>query len=106
MGQGFNERFDLFGYGFAQTAFGIERIPTGYCVISGSSDYDSLGLDSFFFHASVVHTFLDHNGDLLSEVRNWRPYHSSLPGWANCCDTIPGGGFIVGGASRGYTGQR
>ncbi len=103
-GQGFNRRFDLFGNDFAQTAFDIERTQDGYCVIGGSSDYDSLGVDSYFFHASVVHTFIDNDGTLQSEKRNWRLLHGALPGWANCCDTIPGGGFVVGGSSEDTTG--
>ena len=104
LGQGFNRRYDAFGWGFAQTSFGIERLPDGFMVISGSSDYDSIAPGEFFFHASVLLTRLDANGAIVWEKRSWRPYHSALPGWSNCCDTIPGGGYVVGGASEDTTG--
>lgn len=103
-GQGFDLRFDLFANGYAQTAFDIERTNEGYCVIGASSDYDSVGVDSFFFHASVLHTFIGATGELVTEIRNWRPYHSAFVGWSNCCDTIPGGGYVVGGSSEDATG--
>ncbi|MBK7383272.1 MAG: T9SS type A sorting domain-containing protein [Flavobacteriales bacterium] len=40
----------------------------------------------------------------MSEHRSYRPYHSAFAGWSNCCDTIPGGGYVVGGASEDTTG--
>jgi Secretion system C-terminal sorting domain len=104
-GQGFNRRFDLFGNGFAQGAWGIEKTTAGYCILGSSSDYDSIGPGEYFFHASVVHTFVDANGWLIDERRSWRPIHSAFPGWANCCDTIPGGGFVVGGSSEDTLGN-
>ncbi len=100
MGQGFNRRYDLLGNGYAQTGWGIEKTTDGYCVISASSDYDSVDVGEYFFHVSVVHTFVDEEGVLVNEIRNWRPQHSAFPGWANCCDTVPGGGFVVGGSSE------
>ncbi len=102
--QGFNKRYDAFNWGFAQTAFGVEPFTDGYLVASGSSDYDSIAPGEYFFHASVLLTRIDGNGVKLWEKRSWRPYHSSLPGWSNCCDTIPGGGYVVGGASEDTTG--
>lgn len=105
LGQGFNARYDAFGWGFAQTAFGIEHTASGFSVISGSSDCDSISPTECFFHASVLLTFLDSEGNKTGESRSWRPDHGSLPGWANCCDTIPGGGYIVGGASEATDGS-
>ncbi|MBK6626577.1 MAG: T9SS type A sorting domain-containing protein [Flavobacteriales bacterium] len=104
-GQGFNKRLDPFGWGYAQEAFGIERTNGGYTVISGSADYDSIGLGLYFFHVSVHLAFIDEQGNLLGEKRAWRPMHSAFPGWANCCDTIPGGGYVVGGASEDTLGN-
>ncbi len=103
-GQGFNKRYDAFGWGYAQTAWGVELLQDGYMVVSVSSDYDSIAHDEWFFHASVLLTRIDLNGNKLWEKRSWRPYHSAFPGWANCCDTIPGGGYVVGGASEDTTG--
>jgi outer membrane protein assembly factor BamB len=104
-GQGFNRRYDLFGNDFAQGAWDIEKVSTGYCILGSSSDYDSIAPGESFFHASVVHTFVDANGLLVDERRSWRPLHSAFPGWANCCDTVPGGGFVVGGSSEDTLGN-
>jgi hypothetical protein len=104
MGQGFNKRYDFLGWGNAQTALGIELLPDGYLTIGGGTDYDSIAPGLFFAHGSVHLTRLDLNGNVLWEKRSWRPLHSALPGWSNCCDTIPGGGYVVGGASEDTTG--
>ena len=104
IGQGSNRRYDAFDWGFAQTAFGIETLPDGFMVISGSSDVDSLGPNLWLTHGSVLLTRLNQAGDKLWEKRAYRPYHTSLPGWSNCCDTIPGGGYVAGGASEDTTG--
>ncbi len=105
MGQGFNERFDGFGWGYPQTGFNIERNELGYCVISTSYDIDSLGPDFFLTHYSVLLSNINDQGVLLSENRAYRSLHSSTAGWANCCDTIPGGGYIVGGAREATDGS-
>ncbi len=104
-GQGFNKRYDAWGNGDAQTAFGIELLPDGYVVISGSSDYDSIAPGEWLFHASVLLTRIDQAGSKLWEKRTWRPFHGSLPGWANCCDTLAGGGYVIGGTSEDTTGM-
>ena len=65
---------------------------------------DSLAPDLFLTHGSVLVTFIDDNGIKLNEKRAYRPYHTAVAGWANCCDTIPGGGYVVGGASEDTTG--
>jgi len=104
-GQGFNERYDAFGWGFPQTAVGIELTSAGYTVISTSSDCDSISPNECFFHASVLFTFINNDGARVDERRSWRDNHSAIAGWANCCDTIPGGGYIVGGASEATDGS-
>ncbi|MBK9148230.1 MAG: T9SS type A sorting domain-containing protein [Flavobacteriales bacterium] len=104
MGQGFNERYDAFGWGFAQGAFNIELLEDGYMVTSTSADVDSLGPDFWLSHYSVLLTKLDFNGAKQWEKRAYRPYHGTTAGWSNCCDTIPGGGYVVGGASEDTTG--
>lgn len=104
MGQGFNERYDAFELGNPQGGWNIEYRGNGYAVISGSTDTDSLAPDFFLTHGSVLLTFLDANGNKFFEQRRYRPYHTSVAGWSNCCDTIPGGGYVVGGASEDTTG--
>ncbi|QQR85498.1 MAG: T9SS type A sorting domain-containing protein [Flavobacteriales bacterium] len=97
MGQGFNRRYDAFYQQRPQDAWGIERTAQGYTVISGSYDADSISPDSSFFHVTTLFTFLDGSGTKLSEHRNFRAWRGTFPGWANCCDTVPGGGYAVGG---------
>lgn len=104
-GQGFNQRYDAFGWGNAQTAFGVEVTSTGFTILGGSSDCDSISPTECFFHGSVQLTAIDWNGEVTWEKRAWRPMHSAFAGWANCCDTIPGGGYIVGGASEAIDGS-
>jgi hypothetical protein len=105
LGQGFNERYDAFGWGYSQTGFGVEFAPGGYAVLSGSSDYDSIAPGNWQFHGSVLITWLDGNGLKTNERRSWREMHSAFAGWANCCDTVPGGGFVVGGSSEDSLGN-
>lgn len=105
IGQGFNKRYDDLGHGLQQTAFGIERTGSGWTIISGSDDLDSVSPGVWFYHASTVLKHIDAGGDVVWEKRAFRANHGVLPGWANCCDTIPGGGFVVGGASEDTTGR-
>lgn len=104
-GQGFNERYDAFGWGFPQEGYGMELSDSGYTIISSSADCDSVSPEECFFHASVLLTKIDLSGTRIWEKRAWRPMHSAFAGWANCCDTIPGGGYIVGGASEAIDGS-
>jgi hypothetical protein len=102
--QGFNRRYDFLGLGTAQTALNIELLPDGYLTIGGGTDYDSIAPGVFFTHGSVHLTRINQNGIVKWEKRAFRPFHTALPGWSNCCDTIPGGGYVVGGASEDTTG--
>ena len=98
--QGFNRRYDAFNQGFAQDGYGIEVLNDGYMVLSGSADYDSVAPGVFQFQASVLLTRLDNQGVFLWQKRGRRSNHSAFVGWANCCDTIPGGGYVVAGGSE------
>jgi hypothetical protein len=104
-GQGFNRRYDLLDKKLSQTGYGIELISEGYVLISTSSDYDSLAPDLYFHHKSVILTAIDHEGERLWEKRAKRAQHSAFAGWANCCDTIPGGGFVSSGTSENVEGM-
>ena len=103
--QGFNKRFDAFGWGFQQEGYGIEFTSDGFTILSSSADCDSISPEECFLHASVLLTRIDQNGAALWQKRSWRANHSAFAGWANCCDTIPGGGYIVGGASEATDGS-
>lgn len=104
LAQGFNKRYDAFSWGFPQGGFNIEFNREGYTAIAVSEDCDSTGPNSCFFHASVHLDFLDLQGNRISEKRAWRSLHSSTAGWANCCDTVLGGGYVTGGSSEDTTG--
>ena len=99
-GQGFNRRYDAFDWGRGQGAWGIEKSLQGFAIISFSYDADSISPDSSLYHVSTLFTFINDQGDKLSERRSFRPDHGSYPGWANCCDSIPGGGYVSGGNSE------
>ena len=103
--QGFNLRYDLMAKSLPQTAAGIEYFPQGYVIISSSSDVDSLGPELYFHHQSVVLTCIDLDGNQIWEKRAYRDNHSAFAGWANCCDTITGGGFVSGGSSEATDGS-
>jgi hypothetical protein len=102
--QGFNRKYDFLGLGTAQTALNIELLADGYLTIGGGTDYDSIAPGEFFVHGSVHQTRIGSNGGVLWERRAFRPHHSALPGLTNCCDTIPGGGYVSGGSSEDTTG--
>ena len=104
-GQGFNKRYDAFGNGFYQQAFNIERVDSGYVIIGGTEDYDTIAPGSYYFHASVLLTWIDEMGVKRGEKKAWRDLHNTTVGWSNCCDTIPGGGYVVGGASEDSLGN-
>jgi hypothetical protein len=104
-GQGFNNRYDLLDMNLAQVGYGIEHVPEGYIIISTSGDIDTIAHDQYFFHGSVILTAIDHHGEVLWEKKTYRTNHSAFAGWANCCDTIPGGGFVSGGSSEATDGS-
>lgn len=101
--QGFNKRYDAFGQGYAQGSYGIERAGEGWLVISGSYEPDTITLDSLIATHSIVINRIDQQGTLLWQQRYRYAFHASFQGWADCCDTVPGDGFVVGGGSKSYT---
>lgn len=102
MAQGFNRRYDGFGQGFVQGSYGLERSGDGWVVLSGSFEPDTITVDSILGSYRYLFTFLDGTGDVVSEKRYIHAGHSTFLGWADCCDSIPGGGFVIGGSSRTY----
>ncbi len=100
--QGFNRRFDAFGQGFAQGSFGLEQSDSGWVIFSGSYEPDTIAADSILGSYRYVFTYIDEVGDVVSEKRFIHTGHSTFLGWADCCDSIPGGGFVIGGGSTTY----
>jgi hypothetical protein len=96
--QNFNRRYDPFGQQLAQVGFDIEdRSDSSFVFIAYSATEDSLGPDLYFYGAAIVLTRISWTGNQLSEQSYTYPWHGIVPGWSNCCDTLAGGGYIVGG---------
>jgi hypothetical protein len=103
-GQGFNKRYDAFNWGFVQGGFGVLPRSDGFVTFSLSEDFDSISPGIVQFHASILITKIDFVGQKLWEKRSWRPLRSTFPGWVNCCDMLPDGGFVAGGSVEDSTG--
>ena len=101
-GQTFNERYDLRDRGRAQGAWDIEPIGNGsHVVIQASSELDTVGPGLYLTHYTIGLTMIDtQDGTMLWETRFFPPWRSVAPGFANCCDTIPNDGFVIGAASQ------
>jgi len=93
--QGFNERYDAFGQGFAQGSYGLERSGSGYTVFSVSFEPDTITPDSLLATYSIILQHIDDEGVLGWQRRYHRPIHREFLGWADCCDTVPGGGMLL-----------
>lgn len=100
--QGFNRRYDAFGEGYAQGSYGLERTPQGITIFSFSYEPDSLGPDTVLGTYALILQGLDDAGDLQWERRYRRDQYGEFLGWADCFDTVAGGGFVVGGSSEQY----
>ena len=99
-GQGLNKRYDAFGQGYAQGSYGLERAVDGYTIFSFSYEPDTVAPDSLLATCSLILQHIDEQGTLAWQRRYHRPMHQEFLGWADCCDTVPGGGFVVGGGSK------
>ncbi len=102
--QGFNRRYDATGYGFTQNAWGIEQAGNGWMVFSGSNEPDTLSADSIWSTYRIILQRIDGNGQLLEEQRISKNGHAIYLGWADCCDTVASGGYVIGGSSLSYSG--
>ncbi len=98
--QAYNRRYDAFGQGFAQGSYGLERSVVGHVVFSFSYEPDTITPDSLLATYSIILQQIDNQGNLNWQRRYHRPVHQEFLGWADCCDTVPGGGFVVGGSSQ------
>ena len=98
--QGYNKRYDAFGQGFAQGAFGLEQNAAGNTLFSGSFEPDTVSLDSLLATYALILQRTDQDGNVQWQRRYHRPIHREFLGWADCCDTVTGGGFVIGGSSQ------
>ncbi len=97
--QTFNNRYDLFENDRQQISWGIEQgLPGQYILIQGSWELDSLGPNYFIEHYILGLTAITEEGQKLWDKKLYYPEQSRLPGWANCCDSMPGGGVVVAGS--------
>ncbi|MGV9013752.1 MAG: hypothetical protein ACOH13_14255, partial [Flavobacteriales bacterium] len=101
--QGFNRHYDAYSAHFAQGSYGIENADDGWMVFSFSYEPDTITPDSILGIFVIVLQRLDTEGNVTLEKRIQYPGHSIFLGWADCCDSIIGGGFVIGGGSTSYT---
>ncbi len=101
LGQTFNRRYDLREIGRPNGSWDIERTPDGaYMVIQVSNELDTISPGVYFTRYMIGLTKIDsQTGAKLWDSRFAPPWRGYVAGWANCCDTIPGGGIVVGGAT-------
>jgi hypothetical protein len=97
MAQSFNKRYDAFGQGFDQEAFDVERSGPDYLVFSASYEPDTVNPDSILGEIRIILQWIDDQGNLLEEKRHKVPFHSLYLGWADCCDSVVGGGYVSAG---------
>ncbi len=95
--QDFNRHYDAFGAQFEQTSFGIEPSGEGWMAFSVTNEPDTIGPDSIIGIFTIALQQINAQGNLISE-KKFRLLHQALYlGWADCCDTVVGGGFITSG---------
>jgi hypothetical protein len=100
-GQTFNKRYDLREVGRAQVAWNLERASNGaFLIVQGSFETDTLDSNLFFSFSTVALTRIDQNGEKAWDKRLVIPWHAVATGWANCCDSMPGGGVVIGGSKQ------
>ncbi len=95
--QGFNKRYDAFGQGYGQGAWNIEQSETGFLVFSVSYEPDTINQDSIVGIYTIILQKINDEGVLLVEKKHKVPEHGLYLGWANCCDSIMGGGYVSAG---------
>ncbi len=100
--QGFNKRYDAFEQGNAQGSFGVELTEQGITVFSASFEPDTLGPDSIVGTYALILQGLNGLGELQWQKRYRRNQYGEFLGWADCCDSVIDGGFVVGGSSQQY----
>lgn len=103
--QTFNRRYDYQGLGNAQVGWGVERGNAGYWSISNSYDTDTIAPDSTHSFHSLWLIQVDDHGEVLLNKRIRKPEIGLYPGWANCCDTLVGGGLVIGGKANTFVGD-
>lgn len=99
-GQTYNKRFDLRENGRFQTCFDIEQWNESYLLVQGSFELDTLGPNLYATYTTIALTRIANSGEKIWDKRMVIPWHATVPGWANCCDSMPGGGVVVGGSRQ------
>ncbi len=100
--QGFNRRYDATGYNYGQGTWGIENAENGWLVFSVSYEPDTiLPPDSVIGSYRIILQRVDEQGVLVEEKRHLVPRNSLFLGWADCCDSVVGGGYVTAGSFAG-----
>jgi hypothetical protein len=66
----------------------------------GSYETDTVDTNLFFSFSTVALTRIDQDGEKIWDKRLIIPWHATASGWANCCDSLPGGGVVIGGSKQ------
>jgi len=100
-GQTFNRRYDLRENGRPNGSWNIESTAGGgYMLIQVSNEADTIAPGVVLTRYMIGLTKIDsQTGEKLWDKRFAPPWRGYAAGWANCCDTLPGGGIVVGGAT-------
>lgn len=102
LAQGFNKRYDAFGLGYVQGAWGLERSGDGWVIFSASYEPDTIvAPDSIIGTYVIILEHLGQDGQLLGEQRHRVHRNSIYLGWADCCDSVVGGGYVNSGSIAG-----
>lgn len=100
-GQTFNKRYDLRDIGRAQVAWNLERATSGaFLIIQGSDELDTITPGLYFNFNGIGITRIEADGSKTWDKRFAYPFHGTFVGWANCCDSLPGGGVVIGGSKQ------
>ncbi|MFZ1616161.1 MAG: hypothetical protein WAT41_02285, partial [Flavobacteriales bacterium] len=95
--QSFNRHFDAFNTQYEQTALNIESTEEGWMVFSSIYEPDTISPDSIIGIFTIAFQRIDALGDIVFEKKFKISNKALYLGWADCCDTVRGGGFVSSG---------
>ncbi len=100
-GQTFNMRYDLRENNRAQVSWDLEFTSNNaFMIIQGSDELDTIAPGLYFNFNGIGITRIENDGTKAWDKRFAYPFHGTFVGWANCCDSMPGGGVVIGGSKQ------
>ncbi len=98
-GQTFNMRYDR-GNGRPQVAWNVEQASDGFIIVQGANEIDTLDDGLIVTYSTPAILRIANDGTKLWDKRIVISWHAVFVGWANCCDSLPGGGIVIGGSKQ------